>query len=79
MLKTDFIVAEKAVFIWVEHPLSVTVPEVSVYFRVVHSGDPIPMEYVHAGTALDEFTPEAYHVYEVPEALAQKEQREDVA
>ncbi|RMF17371.1 MAG: hypothetical protein D6758_06515 [Gammaproteobacteria bacterium] len=79
VIKSDFIVSEKAVFIWVEQPLNVTAGEVTGYFRVVRSGQPIPPAYRHVDTALDEFTPEAYHVYEVPEELAQKELNEDAA
>lgn len=72
VVRCEYLVAQKAVFLWVQQPLSVTVPTVERQFRVAMSGDPVPDAYEYLDTALDPFGPEAYHVFEVPagEAMA---------
>ncbi|MET4026844.1 hypothetical protein ABIE59_002372 [Marinobacter sp. MBR-99] len=66
VVRCEYLVAQKAVFLWVQQPLSVTVPTVERQFRVAMSGDPVPDAYEYLDTALDPFGPEAYHVFEVP-------------
>lgn len=70
LVRSEYLVTEKAVFIWVEEPLSVTLPERTVKLKVVATGEPVPLAYQYHDTALDPFGPEAYHVYEVAEIVA---------
>ncbi len=72
VVRCEYLVAQKAVFLWVQQPLNVTIPTVERQFRVVMSGDPVPDSYEYLDTALDPFGPEAYHVFEIPvgEAVA---------
>ncbi|ABC28547.1 hypothetical protein HCH_01699 [Hahella chejuensis KCTC 2396] len=66
LVRSEYLLTEKAVFIWVEEPLSVDAPFIATEFVVVLTGKPVPMNYVYRDTALDTFGPEAFHVYEVP-------------
>lgn len=68
VVRCEYLVPQKGVYLWVEQPLSVAIPEVERQFVVVHSGDPVPVSYQYLDTALDTFGPEAYHVFEVREA-----------
>ncbi|WP_253938468.1 DUF7352 domain-containing protein [Hahella sp. HN01] len=68
IVRSEYLVTEKAVFIWVEEPLAVEIPSQPRLFYVVMSGEPVPENYCHLDTALDPFGPEAYHVFEAPEA-----------
>lgn len=66
IVRCEYLVPHKAVFLWVEEALSLDIPSCERHFRVVCSGHPIPENYRHVDTALDPFGPEAFHVYEVP-------------
>lgn len=65
VVRCEYLVAQKAVFLWVQQPLNVTIPTVERQFRVAMSGEPVPDCYEYLDTALDPFGPEAYHVFEV--------------
>lgn len=67
VVRCEYLVPQKAVFLWVEQPLKVDLPEVERRFLVTFSGEPVPSAYHYVDTALDPFGPEAYHVYEVNE------------
>ncbi|SDW26702.1 DUF7352 domain-containing protein [Marinobacter mobilis] len=70
IVRCEYIVSEKTVYLWVEEPLKVDIPECRSSFRVAFSGEPVPDHYLYRGTALDPFGPEAYHVFEAPERKA---------
>ena len=63
VLHSEYLVTEKAVFVWVEVPLDITLPEESVQLRVFKTGEAIPVRYEHLATAVDAFGPEAFHIY----------------
>jgi len=63
ILHSEYLVTEKSVFVWIEVPLDITLPEHPVQLRVFHTGDPIPAHYEHLATAVDAFGPEAFHIY----------------
>lgn len=65
VVRCEYLVPMKGVYLWVEQPLSVAVPLVERQFVVAYSGDPVPSSYEYLDTALDPFGPEAYHVFEV--------------
>lgn len=64
--RCEYILSDKAVYLWVEQPLHVDVPTVEKHFKVAYSGEPVPDNYRYLHTALDPFGPEAYHLFEVP-------------
>lgn len=68
VVRCEYVVPQKGVYLWVEQPLNVDIPVVERQFLVVYSGDPVPASYQYLDTALDPFGPEAYHVFEVAEA-----------
>lgn len=70
VVRCEYVVPQKGVYLWVEQPLNVTIPVVERQFVVVYSGDPVPISYQYLDTALDPFGPEAYHLFEVAEAPA---------
>ncbi|PXX92692.1 hypothetical protein DIT71_05810 [Marinobacter vulgaris] len=72
VVRCEYLVSQKGVYLWVEQPLNVAIPMVERQFVVVYSGDPVPVSYQHLDTALDPFGPEAYHVFEVAEAPVSK-------
>lgn len=73
VVRCEYLLSEKAVHIWVEQPLSVTIPSVEQRFRVALSGEPVPDNFSYVGTALDPFGPEAWHLFQLPEATAPEE------
>lgn len=66
VVRCEYVVPQKGVYLWVEQPLNVTIPDVERQFMVAFSGDPVPVAYQYLDTAIDPFGPEAYHVFEVP-------------
>ena len=66
VVRCEYLVAAKGVYLWVEQSLKPTVPMVERQFLVTFSGDPVPEAYGYLDTALDPFGPEAYHVFELP-------------
>ena len=56
--------AQKAVFLWIEVPLDVSAPNTAVELRVFRTGSPIPKLFDYVTTAIDSFGPEAYHIYQ---------------
>lgn len=66
VVRCEYLVSEKAVYLWVEQSLKVVTPTVERQFRIALSGEPVPENYTYLGTALDLFGPEAYHVFAVP-------------
>jgi hypothetical protein len=74
VVRCEYVVPQKAVFLWVEQPLKVDLPELERRFLVTFSGEPVPSTYQYVDTALDPFGPEAYHVFEVRD-----EQREEAS
>lgn len=69
VVRCEYVVPQKAVFLWVEQPLKVDLPELERRFLVTFSGEPVPTAYQYVDTALDPFGPEAYHVFEVRDEL----------
>ena len=64
-VRCEYVVPQRAVYLWVEQPLKVDLPELERRFLVTFSGEPVPSAYEYVDTALDPFGPEAYHVFEV--------------
>lgn len=65
VVRFEYLVAEKGLFMWVEEPLRADVPLCDACFRVAMTGRPVAMNYEYMDTALDPFGPEAYHLFRV--------------
>jgi hypothetical protein len=63
IVHSEYVLVEKAVFIWVEEPLAASIPKVKANLKVVKSGDPVKSDAQHISTAVDTLAPEAYHIY----------------
>ncbi len=65
VLKVDYLVSQRAVCIWVEVAADLHAAKENRYFSVFKTGDGIPSGEQYIGTAIEQYLPEAYHVYEV--------------
>jgi hypothetical protein len=65
LLDVEFLVFSRSVFLWAEVSADLTTEKESRFFKVFKSGIGIPENYTYVGTAIDQYTPEAYHVYEI--------------
>ncbi len=68
VVRFEYMVAEKGLFMWVEEPLRADVPVCEARFRVAMTGKPVAMDYEYLDTALDPFGPKAYHLFRVETA-----------
>ncbi|MDY6828614.1 MAG: hypothetical protein SV583_04500 [Pseudomonadota bacterium] len=62
--RVEFLVPDKKVYMWVEVDANLNAPKKTRIFHVYRSGDGVPKHYHYVGTAIDQYIPEAYHVYE---------------
>ena len=65
IVRSEYIITEKAVFLWVEEPLAVDIETQEVIYKLAMSGDPVSDDCEHVATAIDTFGPEAYHIFEL--------------
>ncbi|KAA0875913.1 DUF7352 domain-containing protein [Nitrincola tapanii] len=70
IVRFEYLVAERGLFLWVEEPLRADIPQVEVAFKVALTGKPVAMHYEYRDTALDPFGGEGYHLYQVKEKAA---------
>ena len=69
IVHAEYVLVDKAVFVWVEEPLAAKIPFTSVEFQVARSGEPLSSSFEHVATAVDLLAPEAYHIFcKQPEA-----------
>jgi hypothetical protein len=67
IVRSEYLVPEKSVYLWIEEPLKVDIPLKHVKFRIAQSRIPVPDEYQYRATALNMFNSDAYHIFEIPE------------
>jgi len=67
IVRSEYVVPEKTVYLWIEEPLKVDIPVKQVKFRVAQSRIPVPDEFEYRATALNMFNADAYHIFEIPE------------
>lgn len=65
IVRFEYLVSEKGLFMWAEEPLRADIPYVKANFKVAMTGKPVAMDYEYLDTALDPFGPEAYHLFQV--------------
>jgi hypothetical protein len=68
IVHAEYVLVDKAVYVWVEEPLAAKIRSETVEFLVARSGEPLSGQYDHVATAVDLLAPEAYHIF-----LKQKE------
>ncbi|WP_027854962.1 DUF7352 domain-containing protein [Marinobacterium litorale] len=62
-VRFEYVVSEKALFLWTEESLRADISRQNVQFRITRTGEPIQEGAQHLMTALDAFGPEAYHLF----------------
>ncbi|MDE1465690.1 DUF7352 domain-containing protein [Spartinivicinus poritis] len=77
IVRSEYLLVEKAVYLWIEESLAITTPESSCQFKVVKTNAPIPENYKYLDTALDPIEAEAYHVYQIPSDAESKSKPQD--
>lgn len=62
----EYVVAEHRVLLWIEVPAEIHMGSglVDRQFRLFATGKGIPGAAVYVGSAVDQYQPEVYHVYE---------------
>ena len=65
IIHVEYLMPRRAVFMWAEVPADMTAPRVKRSFRVFLTGDGIPESARYLGSTIDQYLPEAYHVYEL--------------
>lgn len=65
IVRLEYLVTEKLIYLWVEVPLKADIPSDRKEFVVKKSYETIPSSYEHIHTAIDLLKPEAYHVFEI--------------
>jgi len=64
ILYVEYLVHERAVFMWAEVQADMNAETQPRRFRVFCTGDGVPDSAEYVGTTIDQYLPEAYHVYE---------------
>lgn len=65
IIHVEYLMPKRTVYMWVEVPADMTAPKSARQFRVFLTGDGIPDNASYLGTTIDQYLPEAYHVYEL--------------
>lgn len=73
VVHSEYVITEKAAFLWIEEPLSVDIKTEEVSFKLALSGDPVADNYRYVASAIDVFGPEAYHIFMEDNALDRPE------
>ncbi|MDX1694310.1 MAG: hypothetical protein R3208_11150 [Ketobacteraceae bacterium] len=66
-LSVEYIIPKRSIFLWVEVPADLTIDKETCKLKVFRSGDGIPDNYQYLGTCIDQYLPEAYHLYKIEE------------
>ncbi|PCI47760.1 MAG: hypothetical protein COB51_05650 [Moraxellaceae bacterium] len=63
--KVEYVVSVHTIFMWIEVEANAVLcdDKSKHHFRAYKTGDGIPEEAIHVGSAVDQYLPDAYHVY----------------
>ena len=65
ILHIEYLMPKRAIYMWIEVPADLTVPKEARTFHVFLTGDGIPDNAKYLGSTIDQYLPEACHVYEM--------------
>lgn len=65
IVHVEYLMPKRTIYMWSEVPADMTVTKQPRNFRVFFTGDGIPDNAAYIGTTVDQYLPEAYHVYEL--------------
>jgi len=76
----EYITCAKSIFMWVEVPADEVLQNNGLkrLFRVFPTGSGIPAGATFMGSAVDQYHPEAYHLYEITDCIASHENNKDM-
>ena len=77
--RIEYSVTEKLINMWIEIPLRADIPEKTETFVVKKTNQAVPHDYNYIHTAVDILTPQAYHIFKLPEAAMTDKTRLEVA
>ncbi len=60
---SSFMTSSKEIWVWVEVNTDPGAERIERRLKVTRSGDALPQDAIHCGTAVDQYHAEAYHVY----------------
>ena len=66
IVRIEYMVTEKRICMWVETPLRADIPQETKTFMVKRTNEAVPSDYTHIHTAVDLLSPEAFHIFELP-------------
>ena len=64
-LHVEYVMPRRAINLWFEVPADMTAARYPHKFRIFATGDGIPNHAEFVGTAVDQYLPESYHIYEL--------------
>lgn len=65
IIHVEYLMPRRNIYMWAEVPADMTAPKEARQFRVFLTGDGIPDNASYLGSTIDQYLPEAYHVYEL--------------
>ncbi|AUM14995.1 DUF7352 domain-containing protein [Ketobacter alkanivorans] len=65
IVHVEYLMPRRTIYMWAEVPADMTAPKSPRQFRVFLTGDGIPNNASYLGSTIDQYLPEAYHVYEL--------------
>lgn len=63
IIHAEFSVIDKRVYVWIEQPLAVQTPVLNKRFKLVPCDVPVNDSFEHLCTAVDPFSPVAFHLF----------------
>jgi len=64
-LHIEYLMSKRSIFVWYEVSADMTAIKETYKYRVFATGDGIPDHADYLCTAVDQYQPEAYHVYQI--------------
>ena len=65
MLHVEYVMPRRAINVWYEVTADMTAERLPHKFRIFATGDGIPDHGEYVGSAIDQYLPESYHIYEL--------------
>lgn len=65
MLHAEYVMPRRAINLWFEVTADMTADRFPHKYRIFATGDGIPDQGEYVATAIDQYLPESYHVYEL--------------
>jgi len=64
-LYAEYLMSKRSIFVWYEVSADMTAAKREYKYRVFSTGDGIPDHAEYLSTAVDQYLPEVYHIYQI--------------